>query len=45
MADFEKEKIREINKGKITDFGREEEMTFTSSRFNRNGKRWKEMER
>ena len=42
MADFEKGKIREINKGKITDFGREElEMTFTSSRFNRNGKRWK----
>ena len=39
MADFEKEKI---NKGKITDFWREEwEMTFTSSRFNRNGKRRK----
>ena len=42
MADFEKGKIRKRNRGKITDFQRKElEMAFTSSRFNRNGKRWK----
>ena len=34
MADFEKGKIRERNRVKITDFGREElEMAFTSGRF------------
>ena len=40
MADFGKGKMGERNIGKITDFGREElEMTFTSGRSNRNGKR------
>ena len=41
MADFEKGKMRERNRG-FTDLGREElKMVFTSSRFNTNGKRWK----